>query len=112
MRSKAKFLEVFKEKLGNVSISCRVFGIDRSLFYKWYASDEDFKTKADAVKEVRKDFIENALMQRINAGDTTAIIFAAKTICKDRGYVEKVEQDVTVKAEQPLFGDYDENTEC
>lgn len=105
-------MEVFKEKLGNISVSCRAFGISRPTFYDWYDNDPDFRAAADAVKEVRKDFVENAFMQRINAGDTTAIIFALKTICKDRGYIEKVEQDVTVKTEQPLFGDYDENTEC
>lgn len=114
MKSKKKFLEIFKEKLGNISVSCRAYGINRQTFYNWYANDPDFKAAADDVKEVRMDFIENALMQRINAGDTAAIIFAAKTICKDRGYVEKVENDVSVKMEQPLFGDYDddEETEC
>ena len=112
MKNKKKFLEIFKEKLGNISISCRAYGIDRQTYYNWYNSDANFRSAADAVKEVRKDFIENALMNRINAGDTAAIIFAAKTICKDRGYVEKVEQDVTVKTEQPLFGDYDESKEC
>lgn len=112
MRSKKKFLEIFKKKLGNISLSCRAFGIERRTFYNWYNNDPDFRAAADDVKEVRKDFIENAFTQRIDAGDTAAIIFALKTICKDRGYVEKVEQDVTVKTEQPLFGDYDENTEC
>lgn len=113
MKSKKKFLEIFKEKLGNISVSCRAYGINRQTFYNWYANDPDFKAAADDVKEVRMDFIENALMQRINAGDTTAIIWATKTICRSRGYVERVESDVSVKTEQPLFGEYDdEETEC
>lgn len=113
MKSKKKFLEIFKEKLGNISVSCRAYGINRQTFYNWYATDPDFKAAADDVKEVRMDFIENALMQRINAGDTAAIIWASKTICRSRGYVERVESDVSVKTEQPLFGEYDdEETEC
>ena len=99
---KDKFLKVFKKALGNVSVACTNFGCDNSTYYKWYESDPDFRAKADAVKEIRKDFIESALDKRIQEGDTTAIIFAAKTQCKDRGYVEK--QEVKLDTEQPLFG--------
>ena len=90
-KSKDDFLKVFEKALGNVSVACTNFGIDRVTFYNWYNADEQFRTACDAVKEKRKDFIESALDKRIQAGDTTAIIFAAKTMCKDRGYIEKVE---------------------
>lgn len=101
--NKDKFLEVFEKALGNVSVACKNFDIDRGTFYLWYNNDEDFRQKADAVKEIRKDFIESALDKKIKEGDTTAIIFAAKTQCKDRGYVEKTEQQVKIESEQPLF---------
>ena len=103
---KDKFLKVFEKSLGNVTVACNNFGCDKSTFYKWYESDADFRAKADAVKEKRKDFIESALDKRIQAGDTTAIIFAAKTLCKDRGFVETT--NVKVETEQPLFGKSDE----
>ena len=90
-KSKDEFLEVYRKALGNISVACNNFGCDRQTFYNWYDSDPDFRAKADAVKEIRKDFIESALDKRIQEGDTTAIIFAAKTQCKDRGYIEKVE---------------------
>ena len=90
-KSKDEFLKVFKKALGNVTVACNNFDIERSTFYDWYNNDPDFRAKADAVKEIRKDFIESALDKRIQEGDTTAIIFAAKTQCKDRGYIEKVE---------------------
>lgn len=101
--NKDKFLEVFEKALGNVSVACRNFGIDRGTFYLWYDADEDFRQKADAVKEIRKDFIESALDKKIKEGDTTAIIFGLKTQCKDRGYVERAEHEVKVDTEQPLF---------
>lgn len=106
-KNKEKFLEVFEKALGNISVACRNFGIIRATFYDWYNNDADFRKKADEVKEVRKDFIESALDARIRAGDTAAIIFASKTQCKDRGYVEKTEQKIEFR-EQPLFGDDDE----
>ena len=90
-KSKDDFLKVFEKALGNVSVACTNFGIDRVTFYNWYNADEQFRTACDAVKEKRKDFIESALDKRIQAGDTTAIIFAAKTLCKDRGFTEKME---------------------
>lgn len=92
-KNKDEFLKVFKKALGNVSVACQNFDIERSTFYDWYNNDADFKAKADAVKEIRKDFIESALDKKIQEGDTTAIIFAAKTQCKDRGYTEKVEYE-------------------
>lgn len=108
-KNKDKFLEVFEKALGNISVACRNFGIIRATFYDWYNNDPEFRKKADEVKEVRKDFIESALDARIRAGDTAAIIFASKTQCKDRGYVEKTEQKIEFR-EQPLFGD-DEDEE-
>ena len=92
---KNKFLEVFSKALGNISVACKNFGCSREAFYDWYNNDPDFRAKADGVKEIRKDFIESALDKRIQEGDTTAIIFAAKTQCKDRGYVEKQQIEQT-----------------
>ena len=94
---KAAFLKVFEDALGNISVACRNFGLDRGTFYNWYEDDPDFRKAADAVKEVRKDFIESALDKRIKEGDTSAIIFAAKTQCKDRGYVETERKEIAGK---------------
>ena len=91
--NKNDFLKVFEKALGNVTVACNNYQIDRQTFYNWYNADEEFRTACDAVKEKRKDFIESALDKRIQAGDTTAIIFAAKTQCKDRGYTEKIEYE-------------------
>lgn len=103
-KDKNKFLDVFREVWGNISTACEKYGINRDTFYSWYNNDADFRQKADAVKEIRKDFIESALDKKIQEGDTTAIIFAAKTQCKDRGYIEKTESNVKLDVEQPLFG--------
>jgi hypothetical protein len=101
--SKDEFLKVFEKALGNIFVACSNFGIDRKTFYNWYNEDENFKQKADAVKELRKDFLESAFDKRVKAGDTTAIIFGLKTQCKDRGYVEKSEHEVEIKGERPIF---------
>ena len=102
-KNRNDFLKVFKKALGNVTIACENFGIERCTFYDWYNNDEDFHEKADAVKEIRKDFLESAFDKRVKAGDTTAIIFGLKTQCKDRGYVERTEQEVKIDSDPPIF---------
>lgn len=102
-KNRNDFLKVFEKALGNVSVACSNFGIERCTFYDWYNHDDEFREKADAVKEIRKDFLESAFDKRVKAGDTTAIIFGLKTQCKDRGYVEKSEHEVEIKGERPIF---------
>lgn len=92
-KKKEEFLKVFKKALGNISVACHNHGIERQTFYNWLNADEEFRKEVEQAKEIRKDFIESALDKKIEEGDTTAIIFAAKTQCKDRGYTEKIEYE-------------------
>ena len=90
---KDKVLEEYRKSLANVTITCRKCNIDRVTFYNWLKKDPEFAAAAEDIKKNEVcDFIEDALMKRIYDGDTTAIIFAAKTRLKDRGYVERQEQ--------------------
>jgi len=92
IRKKA-FIETFKKTFGNVSQTCKVLDMDRSTYYKWLKEDEDFKTEVESVepKELFLDFTESKLVEKINTGDTTAIIFTLKTKGKSRGYIERKE---------------------
>lgn len=99
---KQEFLKVFEASMGNVSVACHNYGCDRSLYYKWRETDEDFRAKTDAMREVRKDFAESQLDKKIKEGDTTAIIFYLKTQCKDRGYTEKIEYEGKQQTEVKL----------
>lgn len=102
-----QFLDIFiNSALGNVSAAAKAAGIRRETFYLWMKNPA-FKELAAEARERRKDFIESALDKKIKQGDTSAIIFAAKTICKDRGYIERSElmSDNNIHAEvQTLEG--------
>lgn len=88
------FIKVFRATLGNVTGTCRKMGVDVTTYYKWLDKFPEFRAECEQIKEQEVgDYIENALKLRIDAGDTTAIIFALKTRYKSRGYVER--QEVT-----------------
>ena len=111
-RNKAEFLEIYAKLLCNVTKTCKAVGIERVTFYRWYENDAKFHQAVDDLENVRLDFAEDMLNIKMQQGDTAAIIYFLKTKGKHRGYVEKVIQDVNVRTEQPLFGDYDESKEC
>jgi hypothetical protein len=90
---KEAFIKAYQNNFGNVTQSVDAVGVTRSAYYKWVKDDPKFLAKLEAVepKEIKKDFIETALMRKIREGDTAAIIFASKTQLKDRGYIERQE---------------------
>ncbi len=91
---KEAFIEAYRQSFGNVSKSCKAAGWkSRTPYYELIKKDQEF---ADAIaniepKEDYVDFLESKLIERINDGDTTAVIFALKTQGKKRGYSEKIE---------------------
>ena len=105
-------MKIYAKQLCNITKTCKAVGIDRITFYRWSENDVKFHQAVDDLEIVRLDFAEDMLNIKMQQGDSTAIIFFLKTKGKHRGYVEKVIQDVNVRTEQPLFGDYDESKEC
>lgn len=107
---KKAFLELYPLRYGNISVCAKELGINRTSIYKWIKDDPKFLQDLEDTKpkEIMKDILEDALMKRINAGDTTAIIFALKTQAKDRGYNEKTDIDVNHKIEQIIIKPYTE----
>lgn len=91
-----KIVEVFSKKGCNVSATCLALGIDRGTFYKWKKADETLSEMLEEAEEAVIDNAESKLLQKINEGDTTCLIFYLKTKGKSRGYVEKTEIDATV----------------
>ncbi|MBN1253980.1 MAG: hypothetical protein JXA50_01735 [Deltaproteobacteria bacterium] len=88
---KGLVLEVWIKKGGVISEICKAVGINRSTYYDWVKNDLDF---LEAVKEKNEeliDFAEAKLMQKLDEGNLTAIIFFLKTKGKSRGFIESHE---------------------
>jgi hypothetical protein len=88
---KKLFLEALAAKAGNISKACDAAGIGRTTFYQWREADPKFVAAFSDVDEAIIDWGEDALKARMQAGDTTAIIFFLKTKGRKRGYQEVYE---------------------
>ena len=86
----------------NTSVSMGKVGVSRSLFHKWCEQDADFAELIDELHWHKKNFFEAALIGRVAAGDTSAIIHVNRTINADRGYSEKVRVEVTGAVEHTM----------
>ena len=90
-QEKADLLQALANTSGIVSSACKAANVSRMTYYRWYNEDPDFREKADDIKELQKDFAESLILKKMKEGDTTMIIFYAKTQMKDRGYTERNE---------------------
>ena len=102
LQKREKFLKSLELNNGNISEACKAINISRQTFYRW-AEDEDFKVKAENVKESLLDLAESKLLENINNNENVAIIFYLKTKGKQRGYIEKQEVEVVRPISEVLF---------
>ncbi len=95
-------VKVFKNKVCNISATCDSLGIDRSTFYSWRRKYPELDEKLKEAEESVIDYAETRLVEKVNDGDLTAIIFFLKTKGKKRGYIEGREIDANVSTDIDL----------
>ncbi len=91
IRRQKKLLEALVKTNGIICPACEMAGIDRKTFYIWKKQDEEFAKQVEDITERQIDIVESKLLQNINNGDTTSIIFYLKTKGRNRGYSERIE---------------------
>jgi hypothetical protein len=117
-KKRADFLIALKEKAGNISKACEAVNVGRRTYYDWMENDPEFAKVVEDINESIIDWSEDALKLRIQAGDTTAVIFHLKTKGKKRGYIEKqqfehsgnVDHRLSITDMKESIKDYDGNT--
>ncbi len=90
-----KIIEVYRKKGCNISATCAALGISRQSFYNYKDSSEKLREQIEEADEAILDFAESKLMEHIDNGDVTSLIFLLKTKGKKRGYVERTENVVS-----------------
>lgn len=86
---KKGLLQSLTKSRGMISTACKLSNISRSQFYNYYNADAEFREQVREIKEIAIDAVEAKLLNKVDEGDTTAIIFYLKTIGRKRGYSEK-----------------------
>ena len=99
-KAKAAVIEAMRFTLGNISQSCEKVGIVRNTFYEWMKNDPQFRSDINNIEDFVLDWVESELYKRIKEGNPACTIFYLKTKGKKRGYIEKVEQDITIKQDE------------
>ncbi|SFG56384.1 hypothetical protein [Prevotella sp. KH2C16] len=89
-----KMAEIYKKKGCNITAACAALNITRQTFYNRKAKSKKLQELISEADESLLDFAESKLVEHINDGDVTSLIFFLKTKGKKRGYVEKTEHDV------------------
>jgi hypothetical protein len=97
---KKAMLLALEQSLGIVTSAAKEVGIDRTTHYLWLKDDEKYKAAVDSIQDITLDFAESQLHKQIKDGEVTSTIFYLKTKGKKRGYVERVEQDVSINLPQ------------
>ena len=83
---KKLMLEALEKSLGIITTACKAVGISRGSHYQYMENDAEYAAKVNELTEVQLDFVESKLIERINKGDTVAIIFYLNNKGKSRGY--------------------------
>lgn len=105
---KKKFLEIYEKNMCNITNACKIVGICRETFYNWKEQDADFRKKLEYAEETILDFAETMLVNNIREGKETSLIFFLKTKGKKRGYVEQINNEVTINAFEKLMMDLED----
>lgn len=98
----AKIAEVYGKKGGNMSATAIALNISRKTLYNWRNNNPELDEMMRDVEESLLDFTESKLIESINEGNLTAIIFHLKTKGKNRGYIEGQEIHATVQSAKPM----------
>lgn len=95
---KKAFLETMIKTFGNVTASCKAVGISRQTPYDWADNDPEFSKlfKDGIFEEMLLDAVDAKLAKlAVQDENPTVLIFLAKTKGKKRGYIERVDTDIT-----------------
>jgi len=92
---KKEVLERLQKTHGIIATACAQAKISRQSFYDWLNQDEQFKSDVEDIIEITTDKVERKLLEKVNGGNLTAIIFYLKCKGKNRGWVERQEVEHT-----------------
>ena len=79
------------------------YQINRLTFYRRKEKSKTLQKLLEDAEESLLDWAETKLISHIDEGDITSLLFFLKTKGKKRGYIEKVENDVSLNGFEELM---------
>ena len=106
-----KIAAVYEKKGGNIAATAVALGITRQALYKWRKEEGELAKMLDDIDEGILDFTESKLIEKVNEGNLTAILFLLKTKGKKRGYVEQVDNKLVENPFEKLMKELPDDEE-
>lgn len=79
----------------SISYAMRKLNISRSVFNKWKNKDREFAALVDEINWHKLNFFEDHFTSLVAGGCVPATIHGVKTMCRSRGYGDKLGLDIT-----------------
>jgi hypothetical protein len=83
-RQKVNFINAYKKSLGILSPALTQCRIGYKTYKTWFMDDPIFREQCLDVENFQGDWVENALMSKIEQGDTASILFYLRCRRKDK----------------------------
>lgn len=83
-----QIIQALRASSGLVALAASKLGVNRRTLYNWFQEDPELLEALHDVRESMKDLAEGKLLQQVQEGNLTAIIYYLKTQARDRGYQE------------------------
>lgn len=93
MLTTEQIADAIKKKAGNITEAAKALNVTRRALYKRIDADEELQQLVTDEREALVDMAESEARKQIKKGNTAIIIFTLKTLGKNRGYVERIEQE-------------------
>lgn len=101
--SNATIVKMYSKKSCNVSATCAALNVSRQTFYDWKEKYPELKKALEEADDAILDWAETKLIEQVNDGNLTALIFFLKTKGKKRGYVEQIDANVSTNPFEQLM---------
>ena len=86
-----RVIDALRATRGMKTLAARQLGTNLQTVQRYIDKYPTVKAAFEEVQEQTGDIVELKLLEKVNQGDTAAIIFALKTRFRNRGYSEKME---------------------
>lgn len=83
-----EFLKLYPQTRWNATATCKLVGISIYTFHRW-KDNPWFQEHLDLAQFEYKDWLVHKLNENINNNMESSVIFANKTVNRDRGYSER-----------------------